>query len=538
MVVDPNPGYAFAAGFDRVVRRHSDRSVYLPVVLKGAQRKTGWITFGDVMVKKTNRKTNLGKWVWTFAVVLTNLVLWGTPSDLAYNVAQQRDILLGRYTVDRVTMLLIVLIISALILNGIWLKRKREGKKEKEHKFKVIAVSVSIIISIVAVDVYLRIVQNRNYVRSPGFYHRVTNTVQHGVNRDVPLNLFSYPQARPGYPDVDYTLTTDDRGFRNSTDLEKYDIVVLGDSFTEGSQVSDNQTWPVLLAAKSTRTVYNLGMAAGNPATYLETLKKFGVGLSPQIVICMLYEGNDFRVSNFDTSDEDPSPFNPRALFYSSPLRLRARQALLRYLGPIDRNRFKNTGTGPGGAQPYAPSHPLYAVSWMPVGVPTGPDAKYYTFTVKRLLDHFVSSDTFLNSPACRQTLETFRVIKRICEENNIRFIIAYAPDKPHVLLPLIKHTLSPDMLHAFMALKEKDLPPVEKLMEVLMTRLGVQESAVEAFCREEKIGFISLTEPLQQSMTKGLQAYYTYDQHWTPDGHEVVAEALCRYLQNSIEGK
>jgi len=490
--------------------------------------------FIGVVVKENNMKNNLGRWITTIAVVLTNLIIWVIPSDLAYNVAQHRDILLGRYTVERVTTILLLAIASALILNGIWSRKKKNAKEKKEDNFKFIALSISIIVSLLVVDVSMRVIQRRQYFKNESFYHRVPNTVQHGINKDVPPTAFSYPQTSVGYPDVEYTLTIDNKGFRNKTELDKYDIVVLGDSFTEGSHVSDGQAWPFLLAAKSNLTVYNLGMSAGSPVTYLETLKRFGLNRAPKIVICMLYEGNDFRSSNFDENKKAEQGWNLKTYFDTSPLRYSIKNALIRCLGPINSNRFKNTGSKANQAQLYPPSHPLYAVSWLPLAIPDSPDAKYYAFKIKRLLAHFISEDDFLDSQGCKLTFQRLREIKKVCDENNIRFVIAYAPDKPHVLLPIVEDTLCPDKLRAFMALKEKNLPAADKLVEALMGRLNVQESAAEAFCRREQIEFVSMTQPLRQRISKGLQAYYTYDQHWTPIGHEIAADALSHNIKDS----
>jgi hypothetical protein len=55
-----------------------------------------------------------------------------------------------------------------------------------------------------------------------------------------------------------------------------------------------------------------------------------------------------------------------------------------------------------------------------------------------------------------------------------------------------------------------------------------------EAFCRDKGIEFVSLTGPLRQKIAQGLQAYYTHDRHWTPVGHEIAAETLCRYMQDN----
>jgi len=76
-------------------------------------------------------KTNVVKWISTASVVVVTLLLWAVPSDLAYNVAQQREILLGRYTIDRLTTLLLLTPVSLLIIKGIWSKKKKRNPKQK-----------------------------------------------------------------------------------------------------------------------------------------------------------------------------------------------------------------------------------------------------------------------------------------------------------------------------------------------------------------------------------------------------------------------
>ncbi|MHC4527166.1 MAG: SGNH/GDSL hydrolase family protein [Planctomycetota bacterium] len=478
---------------------------------------------------KPDAKARYVKSVVTAVIIAANLLLLVVPCDLAYNVAQHRDILLGRYTVDRLSTVLVLIFISGLIVRGIWTKQKKQTPQEKrQSRFKTVALCVSITFSIVLADVFLRLVLRKDYVGNAASYHRTPNTVQSGVNRDVSVAAFSYPSRPAGYPDLEYTLTVDKRGFRNKTDLEKYDVVTLGDSFTEGSHVSDDQAWPVLLAQKSDQTVYNLGMSGGTFLTYLDTLKLFGLGLSPQTVICMLYEGNDFRSSNFSAKKMDRG-VSLESIYKSSPLRGALKTSLIRLFGPVGSSRFAKMTGGD-----FTPSHPLFAVSWLPLAVPNGPDAKYYAFKIKRLLSHFQTRESFLDSVGCKGAFDALGKIKDICDENNIRFVIAYCPDKPHVLLPLVKDRLSPQKLRAFMALKEDDLPSVEELTDVLMPRLEFKESAVEEFCRAQSIEFVSLTEPLRQEILKGRQVYYTYDQHWTPTGHEIAAETLCDYLQRN----
>ena len=74
-----------------------------------------------------------------------------------------------------------------------------------------------------------------------------------------------------------------------------------------------------------------------------------------------------------------------------------------------------------------------------------------------------MSSGSLVNTKGWQETFTILREIKKMCVEKNVRFMIMYAPDKPHTLLPLVKHKLPPEKLHAFMALKQKNLPPLAK---------------------------------------------------------------------------
>ena len=83
------------------------------------------------------------------------------------------------------------------------------------------------------------------------------------------------------------------------------------------------------------------------------------------------------------------------------------------------------------------------------------------------------------------------------------------------------------------MALKAKKLPPVDELKDAVLGRLDMKEEVFKEFCQKESIDFISLTEPLRQKVALGEQLYFTYDDHWTPLGHEVVANTINEFLIN-----
>ena len=476
---------------------------------------------------KTTIKTNRIKWIKTAITLLVPALVWIIPSNVAYLIAQNRDVLLGRYGLGHFTIALILIPIAAASLYLTWVNEKNE----RQRQFKVLAITISVLLTLIVTDTAARlIIRPKRYVQQKTYFHRPPNTVRTGTAKDVPEEAFLYPRTPPGYPDIKYTLTTDKRGFRNTADLENYDVVVLGDSFAEGSRVTDREAWPALLADKTDRTIYNLGMSAGHPGTYLETLKKFAPELSPKTVICLLYEGNDFRDSNY--REKNSLGENIEEYFKRSPVRRAIERFLLRCFASKSPARSASS-TENAAKSTETNGKTLPAVSWLPVAVPQGPNGKYYTFKVKRLIEHFLTEQEFLNTEGTKKSLEALREIKKICNDKKIRLIIACAPDKPHLIVPLIKETVPAQQLHAFMALKQRNLPPPEKLFDTLLTRLDVQESAVRQFCQTESIEFISLTDPLRKATAEGNQTYFTYDQHWTPLGHKIVAEAISQHIAN-----
>jgi len=481
------------------------------------------------MAVKAATNGNRIKWIKTAISLVVAGLVWVIPSNVAYLIAQNRDVLLGRYSLGHFTIALLLIPIAAASLYLTWVNEKNE----KERIFKVVAVTASILLSLIVVDIAVRLITRpKRYVEEKTYFHRPANSVQTGTSQDIPEEAFLYPRTPPGYPDIQYTLTTDKRGFRNKSDLEQYDIVVLGDSFAEGSRVTDEDAWPVLIAGKSKQTVYNLGMSAGHPGTYLETLKKFGPELSPKTVICLLYEGNDFRDSNYEK--EDSLGHNIEDYIKRSPVRRSIEHFLLRCFAS---KRPAPCPDSPKNASKWfeTTGKTLSAVSWLPVAVPQGPTGKRYTFKVKRLMEHFVTEEAFLKTEGAKKSFAALREIKKICSDGKMRLIIAYAPDKPHLIVPLIKETVPAEQLRAFMALRERKLPPADELLDTLLRRLDVQESAVRGFCRAESIEFLSLTEPLRKGIAQGTQTYFTYDQHWTPLGHEIVAETISQYIAKPL---
>jgi hypothetical protein len=78
------------------------------------------------------------------------------------------------------------------------------------------------------------------------------------------------------YLDITYKICTDSRGFRfdcKSKELKKYDVAFIGDSFTEGVQVSYENSFVGLIDKATDLNVVNLGVSSYSPVIYYHKVK-------------------------------------------------------------------------------------------------------------------------------------------------------------------------------------------------------------------------------------------------------------------------
>jgi hypothetical protein len=172
------------------------------------------------------------------------------------------------------------------------------------------------------------------------------------------------------------------------------------------------------------------------------------------------------------------------------------------------------------------------AIDWLPLAIPEGADAKHYAFAPKQLRDLFQSKDEFALDRHWLNPRAQIAEMKRLCTEAGSKLVVVFAPTKAHVLMPLVGERVPAEGVRAFMALRyKKELPEPNECLATLLERAEARESVVAEWCEREGIAFVSATGELRQAALGGTQVYYTYDQHWTPEGHQVVASAVHGYL-------
>jgi len=452
---------------------------------------------------------------WLAFVILVNLLLWLIPSDVVELIARQRDVLLGRYSKTHFYWIVGVGILSLLSFYVDW----STGETYKRRWFQAIAFTLFFIPAFFLVDFVLRTPDEMHYSRNTFAYRRPANFKFEGVWPDKPEPAKSFPNAPTGFPEIRGSFSMDARGYRNPMVLEQAEIVTLGDSFAEGSKVSDEHPWPLLLAQRTGHSVYNLGMSGYDPLHYRESLKDIGLALKPKVVICMLYEGNDFRSASADKKRLDPSLSKRFADYMDhSPLLKSADQLMIRTFGPLRAD---------------APVRGIEMLDWLPLTIPAGAGAKYYAFEPKQLRDLYGSAEEFEVDKHWLNPRAQIKEMYDLTTQAGATFVLTFAPTKAHVVLPLAGTALPADKVKRFTAISyDEPLPDGPEFLATLLSRLDAREQVIGSWCARENISFVSLTSPLREAAQAGRQVYYTYDQHWSPEGHAVVAEALSRFLK------
>lgn len=290
-------------------------------------------------------------------------------------------------------------------------------------------------------------------------------------------------------PDASRSVTVryDQHGFRNMRDLDAADIVVLGDSYIEGYMTRTAQLATTRLSERQGKVVANLGHSGYGPQQELVVLKRYGLPLHPQTVIWAFFEGNDFHdVERYDEQRTRASSPAWQNVWYRSL----TRNALARLLRP---------------ARACTPS------------------SKIRKFQARFTDERSYSSHVFfapseiqpVSEDQLGKVLSYIAEAAKLCRERNIRFVVAFVPEKYRVYHNISNVELASDAIRLWQ---------VSRLPEEMGRRLTDLVLGIE---------FVDLTLPLREASRNGIATYLPDDTHWTEAGNWVVAETLDRALRS-----
>lgn len=91
------------------------------------------------------------------------------------------------------------------------------------------------------------------------------------------------------------TVSYDAEGFRNATDLDDWEVAVVGDSFTELGYLRDEDLFTSVAGRVLGVRVKNLGVSGSAAFSQAAYLKHYGVAPSTSDAVLVFFEGNDLK---------------------------------------------------------------------------------------------------------------------------------------------------------------------------------------------------------------------------------------------------
>ena len=286
----------------------------------------------------------------------------------------------------------------------------------------------------------------------------------------------------------------DRNGFRNDVDLNRADIIVIGDSFVEGMTVPAPQLMTSLLAQLQGKVVANLGQMDYGPIQELVVLKRYGLPLRPHTVVWMFYEGNDLLdVTNYHqrmSASQPPQKPKPPPGFWSAFWERSFTRNAYRQLQKQYRRFLRPSGVKHAGI----------------IRTTNGQKLTVYFFSPSHTL-----SESELG--ALDETVRIVQTAQQLSAAQGARLLFVFAPTAFRVLHALCQ------------------FPPESECRNWVLSDLPERlKSAVGAISPD--MGYLDLTPYLTDAAKSGVLPYYADDDHWTPAGQKIAAEAVNNYLQ------
>ncbi|HLN87697.1 MAG TPA: GDSL-type esterase/lipase family protein [Candidatus Limnocylindrales bacterium] len=263
-------------------------------------------------------------------------------------------------------------------------------------------------------------------------------------------------------------LNLDGIGFRGGNSGGPAWAAAVGDSFTFGVGVEQEDTWVYLLSKALSREIINLGIPAQGPAQYTRVLKHYALPIRPKVVFYGFYF-NDLDAAN---------------RFYR----------MKRTVIPV--NRY---------LRQYSVLYNLIGDSRAAVAQEPAPSPSDGAELIRRTLER--QNGNFEHR--WQLTVKELDAALRASQEAQIELVMLYLPSRWEVYWESIK--------------ARNRLPGS---LDIDRLRRTVVE-----YCGARKIVCFDLTPALKQAARQGKELYFPIDGHWNKEGNRLVAEALKNYL-------
>ena len=282
-------------------------------------------------------------------------------------------------------------------------------------------------------------------------------------------------------------------------------IAVLGDSFTSSFGVSDAETFAKVMEAKlpSNIEVLNFGVNGYGPIQELLLLQTRTIKYSPDLVIMIIYVGNDF---------DDIHGISGWIDGYERPKAMLDNQGQLRMTNiPV----------------PLSKKYLALKNAHKVCDLPRSHFIDFIDLSIKYMrrdkfdISFMPSELRLCTKNADPEMKEAFMLMAKIireanahCKKNGSTFMVAIAPTIVQVY----------DQIYWKKIIKMYDLAEDDY-------DLYLPNKALEDMCRKAGIPVIDLTSALKFSVDRGRDTYYFRNQHWNKGGEQVVGETITNFI-------
>ena len=291
-------------------------------------------------------------------------------------------------------------------------------------------------------------------------------------------------------PEVNQVVAyrTDENGFRNPSQLARADIVFIGDSYTEGATIPEEDTFVRRLGQLTGLSVVNLGRGAYGAPQEQIVLKRFGLSYAPRVVVWQLFEGNDLAdAETFAQWKQNPQ---------------------LNRMSLKDRY-FNNTLLNQWLLQTRSSEREGTMVTM-----------RYPDGTASRLmLRHgYDPAEASTRRLGMTETMAAIEAGARLCQAQGVSLVVLHIPTMAHVMASYISFDNAEE--------QTSYLPHGVTAPSEFSNRIG-------ELCGRIGCTFIDSFDALQQASVNSKQRLFIpNDEHLDPGGHEVVAQLIAGWLR------
>ena len=288
------------------------------------------------------------------------------------------------------------------------------------------------------------------------------------------------------------SFTTDARGFRNRQTRDQTDVVLIGDSYVEGWSVSDDETSAAVLEQRLGRPVSNFGVSGFGTLQQLIVLRRYALVQRPKLVVWFFFEGNDlyddqeFENALIYLQDHDIREFGSDPSHGVDWPQFRRASFLRNAYGLLRRTAHPLVHKA-------LPAHGWYRDQ-------AGALHQLFYFNYAALPFTGYEQERFDTTKAAfREGLELGR-------ERGVAMALVFVPMKFRVYGEFCSFA------------------PESPCQQWTPWNLPAR---FRAFCVEDGIDCVDLSEPMQQAAAAGRLLYAPEDSHWNADGHAFVAQQV-----------